>query len=141
MGDDSADGAGAGQRTSTTGIRKWGYNHDPVNEATGDHTLKIEVRPFVVRHMALPFGITSRKSSFDSRLTGEGIVVIKAQQHRTQERNRADAVERLRALVAAAAARPKPRRPTRPPRASKRRRLEGKRHRSQVKALRARVLD
>jgi len=70
------------------------------------------------------------------RLTREGVLVITAQSHRTQERNRADALDRLIELVRAAAVRPVPRRPTRPTKASRVRRLESKKRRSGLKALR-----
>lgn len=70
------------------------------------------------------------------RLTRDGVVVIIAQRHRTQERNRADAMERLLDLIRRAAERPVLRRATRPTLASKRRRLEGKRNRAAVKRLR-----
>src|SRR6202049_904574 len=70
------------------------------------------------------------------RLTRDGVVGITAQRHRTQERNRADALQRLLGLIRAAAVRPTPRRPTRPTLGSKLRRLEGKKRRSGVKALR-----
>jgi ribosome-associated protein len=68
------------------------------------------------------------------RLTQDGAVLIVAQRHRTQERNREDALERLLDLVRRAAERPKPRRPTRPTYASKRRRLETKARRSRIKS-------
>jgi ribosome-associated protein len=77
----------------------------------------------------------------DQRITRTGVVVIKAQQHRSLEMNRAEALERLQALVDAAAYVPKKRRPTRPTYSSKQRRLEGKRRRSSVKALRGKVFD
>jgi ribosome-associated protein len=70
------------------------------------------------------------------RLTRDGVLVITAQRHRTQERNRADALERLVDLIRTAAVRPTPRRPTRPTLGSKLRRLEGKKRRSGVKSLR-----
>jgi ribosome-associated protein len=71
------------------------------------------------------------------RLTKSGVLVINAQRHRTQERNRADALERLLALIREAAAPPPPpRRKTKPTLGSKLRRLEGKKLRSSVKALR-----
>src|SRR5690242_6323691 len=70
------------------------------------------------------------------RLTREGVVVITAQSHRTQERNRADALDRLAELIRQAAVRPVPRRPTRPTRASRVRRLESKKRRGGIKALR-----
>lgn len=72
-----------------------------------------------------------------SRLTKEGEILIEAQRHRTQERNRADAMERLTDLIREAAAPPPPpRRKTRPTLGSKMRRLEGKKLRGDVKALR-----
>lgn len=71
--------------------------------------------------------------------TRDGVIIIKANRFRTQERNRADARERLAALIAAAAEPPPPaRRPTRPTRASQRRRLDAKTRRSDVKSGRAR---
>ena len=74
-------------------------------------------------------------------ITGDGVVVIKAQESRSQERNRADAVARLVALVHSVAHTPKPRRPTRPTRASQQRRLEGKALRGNVKTGRSRVTE
>ncbi len=74
-----------------------------------------------------------------ARLTKDGVVVIFADRFRTQERNRADALERLVSLLSRAADLPKPRRPTRPTKASKERRLKGKSERSGVKKLRRNV--
>lgn len=73
-----------------------------------------------------------------SRLTLDGVIVITAVRHRTQERNRADAVERLQALVDQASIAPVYRVPTRPTRASKERRLVAKTHRSSIKSGRGR---
>ena len=70
------------------------------------------------------------------RLTRDGVLVITAQRYRTQERNRDDALARLIELVRVAAVRPTPRRPTRPTLGSKVRRLEGKKRRGSIKALR-----
>ena len=70
------------------------------------------------------------------RMTKDGVIVIHAQRFRTQERNRADAIERLVELLREAMVRPTPRRPTKPPRASKQRRLEGKKRRSDIKSRR-----
>jgi len=70
------------------------------------------------------------------RLTKDGVIVIIAQSHRAQERNRADARERLFGLIREAAIRPVPRRATKPPKAEKRRRLEAKKHRSGIKSMR-----
>lgn len=74
-----------------------------------------------------------------ARTTRDGVIVIQANRFRTQERNRADALERLAALIEAAQFVPKRRRPTRPTRASKERRLESKVRRAGVKAGRGRV--
>lgn len=70
------------------------------------------------------------------RMTNDGVLMITAQRHRTQERNRADALERLVEMIRQAAVRPVPRRATKPTRASRQRRLEGKKRRSAIKHLR-----
>lgn len=72
----------------------------------------------------------------DRRITRDGVIVIKAQRFRSQEQNREDALERLAALVRSAAVTAAPRRPTKPTRASQRRRVEGKVQRGRTKALR-----
>ncbi len=77
----------------------------------------------------------------DHRITRDGVVVIKAQQHRSLELNRDDAIRRLHELVASVATPPRARRATRPTLASRKRRLEGKSQRSEVKALRGRVTE
>jgi ribosome-associated protein len=77
----------------------------------------------------------------DARLTRDGVIIIKAQQHRSQEQNRADALARLAALIAAATVVPRVRRATRPTRSSQRKRLEGKILRGRVKTLRSSVDD
>ncbi len=77
----------------------------------------------------------------DGRITRSGVVVIKAQRHRSLELNRTEALARLHALVGAAAAVPKRRRPTRPTRAARERRLEGKRRRGALKAQRGKISD
>ncbi len=82
-------------------------------------------------------GVRSRlKRLAGSRLTKDGVIVIEASRYRTQERNREDARERLFDLIRKAAVAPKKRRPTRPTRASKERRLKAKKERGAVKALR-----
>jgi ribosome-associated protein len=77
----------------------------------------------------------------DQRITRDGVLVIKAQNHRSQDMNRAEAFGRLQELVDSVAEPPRTRRPTKPTQGSKRRRLEGKNLRSQVKLLRAKVQD
>ncbi|MDB5751470.1 MAG: hypothetical protein JWP65_1891 [Ramlibacter sp.] len=77
----------------------------------------------------------------DSRITRDGVLVIKAQTHRSQDMNRAEAFGRLQELVDSVAQAPRIRRPTKPTYGSKKRRLEGKSLRSQVKVLRGPVRD
>ena len=76
-----------------------------------------------------------------ARLTLDGVIVITASRFRAQERNRADAIERLTGLIAKAAIEPVKRRPTRPTKAAKERRLEGKARRAGVKSMRGRPGD
>lgn len=91
---------------------------------------------------SLPEDVKQRLlASADSRITQAGVLVLKAQQHRTQEMNRADALARLQALVDAVAAPPRVRRATQPTYGSKQRRLEGKSQRGEVKRLRGAVRD
>jgi ribosome-associated protein len=75
------------------------------------------------------------------RMTGDGVIVIDAQRLRSLEQNRADALERLRAMIAESLVEPKPRRKTRPTLASKVRRIEGKVQRGKVKSLRRKTFD
>jgi ribosome-associated protein len=77
----------------------------------------------------------------DSRITKEGIVIIKAQQHRTQEQNREDALDRLKDLVKSVTITPKKRKPTKPSKTAKRKRLDSKAKRGQIKSLRGNVRD
>jgi ribosome-associated protein len=92
---------------------------------------------FDVRASSLPGDVKTRLERLaGQRLTNDGVIVIIGQRFRTQERNRGDARERLTDLIGEAAIRPKPRRPTRPTKASKQRRLEGKKRRATVKAMR-----
>ena len=93
---------------------------------------------FDVRHSpSLPNDVAVRLMRLGGkRITKDGVLVLIAQNHRTQERNRAEAQQRLVDLIRQAAVRPVPRRATKPTRASKQRRIEGKKRRSSVKALR-----
>jgi len=77
----------------------------------------------------------------DHRISKEGVIVIKAQQYRTQEKNRDDALERLRKIVKRAAVVRKARRPTMPTRGSKQKRLDGKTKRGRLKALRTKISE
>jgi len=95
---------------------------------------------FDIPASSLPGAVKARLLGLrDQRITREGVVVIKARQHRSRDRNRVDALRRLHQLVRSVAEPPRPRRPTRPTRASKLRRIESKIRRGRIKALRRKV--
>ena len=114
-------------------IRASGPGGQNVNKVSSAVQMRFDAR----RSASLPDDVSARLQKLaGSRLTLDGVIVITASRHRSQERNRADAIERLIGLIAKAAAPPVKRRPTRPPRASKERRLEVKSRRASLKSLR-----
>ncbi len=113
-------------------VRAQGAGGQNVNKVSNAVHLRFDVRA-----SSLPEEVKERLLNLgDQRITRTGVVVIKSQQHRSLEMNRAEAIARLNALVAAAAHVPKKRRPTRPTLGSKTRRLDLKRRRGRIKALR-----
>lgn len=118
-------------------IRAQGAGGQNVNKVSNAVHLR-----FNVAASSLPDALKARLLALsDQRISSEGIIIIKAQQHRSLEKNRAEAMARLQELVAKAAHVPKPRRATKPSKSSKKRRLEGKTRRGQIKALRGRVTE
>jgi ribosome-associated protein len=118
-----------------TAVRSAGAGGQNVNKVSSAVHLRFDVAA-----SSLPAWLKARLLQMkDQRLTRAGELVIKAQQHRSQDMNRAEALGRLHDIVEAAAHVPKQRRPTKPTRASKKRRIEGKIRRGRVKALRGRV--
>ena len=116
-------------------IRAQGAGGQNVNKVSSAVHLRFAIAP-----SSLPAVIKERLLRLsDQRITNEGVVVIKAQEHRSQEMNRHDAVARLVALVQSVAHTPKARRATKPTYGSKMRRLEGKSQRSGIKAGRGKV--
>src|SRR5213593_1596671 len=116
-------------------IRAQGAGGQNVNKVSNAVHLR-----FSISTSSLPDTVKARLLRMkDHRISADGVVVIKSQSHRSLEKNREDALARLRAMIAAAAVVPRARRPTKATRGSKERRLSGKIRRGRVKALRGRI--
>ena len=114
-------------------VRSSGPGGQNVNKLSTAVQLRFDVR----QSPSLPNDVAVRLMRLGGkRMTKDGVLVLIAQNHRTQERNRAEAQERLIDLIRQAAVRPVPRRATKPTKASKQRRIESKKRRANVKALR-----
>ncbi|WP_420559393.1 alternative ribosome rescue aminoacyl-tRNA hydrolase ArfB [Tepidicaulis sp.] len=122
------------EEISLSFIRASGPGGQNVNKVASAVQLRFDARA----SRALPYEVKSRLSSIaGSRMTKEGVIVITANRFRTQEANREDAIERLKELIARAAIKPKPRIPTRISRNQKKKRLEEKTKRAQIKRARS----
>lgn len=118
-------------------IRAQGSGGQNVNKVSSAVHLRFDIRA-----SSLPDFYKDRLLALnDQRISSDGVVVIKAQQYRTQEQNRQDALERLAQLIRSAAVVRKARKPTQPTRASQKRRLDSKNKHGQLKASRGRLPD